>query len=106
MIQRKFNFSSATVHFQYTFRRWPSDKIGFGAGRFQVRNPIPLTIHHVWGLLHSKSYIVAKRPPVGVAWKFEGGCQLNCRPRHLTMVQNYEVSPKIALVLLQNGMLL
>ncbi|GBM45016.1 hypothetical protein AVEN_98869-1 [Araneus ventricosus] len=33
----------------------------------------------------------ACRFPVGVAWKFgEGGCQLRCRPRHLTEVQNYE----------------
>ncbi|GBM92883.1 hypothetical protein AVEN_205215-1 [Araneus ventricosus] len=30
-------------------------------------------------------------------------CQLRCRPRHLTAVQNDEVRPKIALVLLQNG---
>ncbi|GBM28137.1 hypothetical protein AVEN_224194-1 [Araneus ventricosus] len=35
-----------------------------------------------------------------------GGCQLRCRPRHLTEVQNYEVRPKIALVLLQNGTLI
>ncbi|GBO08150.1 hypothetical protein AVEN_18877-1 [Araneus ventricosus] len=27
----------------------------------------------VWCLLHDKSYVVAKRPPVGVAWKFEEG---------------------------------
>ncbi|GBO20905.1 hypothetical protein AVEN_193696-1 [Araneus ventricosus] len=32
-------------------------------------------------------------------------CQLRCRPRHLTVVQNYEVRPKIALVFLQNGTL-
>ncbi|GBN44597.1 hypothetical protein AVEN_190989-1 [Araneus ventricosus] len=28
---------------------------------------------HVWGLLHVKSYVVAKRLPVGVAWKFGKG---------------------------------
>ncbi|GBM32202.1 hypothetical protein AVEN_131594-1 [Araneus ventricosus] len=39
-------------------------------GGLQVRNPIPLKIRRVWGLLHAKSYVVAKRPPVGVAWKF------------------------------------
>ncbi|GBN29884.1 hypothetical protein AVEN_178989-1 [Araneus ventricosus] len=33
----------------------------------------------------------------------ERGCQLRCRPRHLTEIQNDEVRPKIALVLLQNG---
>ncbi|GBM97121.1 hypothetical protein AVEN_30394-1 [Araneus ventricosus] len=42
----------------------------FGAGGFQVRDPIPLKFRHVWGLLHAKSYVVVKRPPVGVAWKF------------------------------------
>ncbi|GBM29959.1 hypothetical protein AVEN_167437-1 [Araneus ventricosus] len=36
----------------------------------------------------------------------ERGCQLRCYPRHLTTVQNYEVRPKIALVLLQNGTLI
>ncbi|GBM47865.1 hypothetical protein AVEN_91848-1 [Araneus ventricosus] len=41
--------------------------------RFQARNPIPLKIRRVWGLLHAKSYVVAKRPPVGVAWKFGEG---------------------------------
>ncbi|GBM32620.1 hypothetical protein AVEN_8459-1 [Araneus ventricosus] len=34
--------------------------------RFQVQNPIPLKIRRVWGLLHVKSYVVAKRSPVGV----------------------------------------
>ncbi|GBM70314.1 hypothetical protein AVEN_102652-1 [Araneus ventricosus] len=41
--------------------------------RSQVRNPIPLKIRRVWGLLHAKSYVVDKRPPVGVARKFEEG---------------------------------
>ncbi|GBM57799.1 hypothetical protein AVEN_262570-1 [Araneus ventricosus] len=35
-----------------------------------VRNPIPLIIRRAWGLFHAKSYVVAKRPPVGVARKF------------------------------------
>ncbi|GBN22603.1 hypothetical protein AVEN_243271-1 [Araneus ventricosus] len=35
----------------------------------------------------------------------EWGCQLRCRPRHLTAVQNDEISPHVALVLLQNGAL-
>ncbi|GBN08687.1 hypothetical protein AVEN_203079-1, partial [Araneus ventricosus] len=51
---------------------------------------MPLKTRRAWGLLHAKSYAVAKRPPVGVAWKFGEGCQLRCRPRHLTVVQNYE----------------
>ncbi|GBM34125.1 hypothetical protein AVEN_155131-1, partial [Araneus ventricosus] len=32
-----------------------------------------LKIRRVWGLLHAKSYVVAKRPPVGVARKFGEG---------------------------------
>ncbi|GBO38530.1 hypothetical protein AVEN_128745-1 [Araneus ventricosus] len=34
------------------------------------------------------------------------GCQLRRRPRHLTMVQNYDARPKVALVLLQNETLI
>ncbi|GBM82901.1 hypothetical protein AVEN_230468-1 [Araneus ventricosus] len=56
------------------------------------------------GLLHAKSYVEAKRLPVGVAWKLGEGCQRRCR--HLTVVQNYEVRPKIALVLFKNGTLI
>ncbi|GBM78922.1 hypothetical protein AVEN_62280-1, partial [Araneus ventricosus] len=44
-----------------------------GEEGLQVRNPIPLTIRRVWGLLHAKSCVVAKRPPVGVAWKLGEG---------------------------------
>ncbi|GBO08372.1 hypothetical protein AVEN_55128-1 [Araneus ventricosus] len=35
-----------------------------------------------------------------------GGCQLGCRPRHLTGIQDCEVRPKIALVLLGNAALI
>ncbi|GBL74494.1 hypothetical protein AVEN_188871-1 [Araneus ventricosus] len=42
-------------------------------GGLKVRNPIPPKIRRVWGLLHAKPYIVAKRPPVGVARKFGEG---------------------------------
>ncbi|GBN40733.1 hypothetical protein AVEN_125519-1 [Araneus ventricosus] len=80
--------------------------LDFGVGRFQVRNLIPPKIRHVWGLLHTKSYAVAKRPLVSVVRKIEKGCQLRRRPRHLTAVQNDEVRSKIALVLLQNGALM
>ncbi|GFS73853.1 hypothetical protein TNCV_1458781 [Trichonephila clavipes] len=35
---------------------------------------------------------ITKRPPVGVVWKLrKGWCQLRFHPRHLTVVQNYEV---------------
>ncbi|GBL83992.1 hypothetical protein AVEN_23495-1 [Araneus ventricosus] len=54
--------------------RWPSGKVSaLGTAGFQVRNPIPLKIRRVWGLLHVKSYVVVKRPPVGVAWNFGEG---------------------------------
>ncbi|GBO21396.1 hypothetical protein AVEN_245500-1, partial [Araneus ventricosus] len=41
-----------------------------GAGGFQVRNPIPLEIRREWGLLHTKSYVVAKRSPASVVQKY------------------------------------
>ncbi|GBL61887.1 hypothetical protein AVEN_72085-1 [Araneus ventricosus] len=50
-------------------------------------------IRRVLGLLHAKSYIGLKRLPVSVVRK----CQLRCRPRHLTVVQNYEVNPQNSL---------
>ncbi|GBM18459.1 hypothetical protein AVEN_66819-1 [Araneus ventricosus] len=51
--------------------RWPSGKVSTSGP--EGRNPIPLKIRRVWGLLHVKSYVVVKRPPVGVAWKFGEG---------------------------------
>ncbi|GBN63188.1 hypothetical protein AVEN_12976-1 [Araneus ventricosus] len=61
----------------YTIPRpqWPSDKVstsGPEGRRFETS--IPLKIRRVWGLLHPKSYVVAKRPPVSVARKFGEGC--------------------------------
>ncbi|GBL82701.1 hypothetical protein AVEN_263761-1 [Araneus ventricosus] len=50
----------------------------------------------------AKSYVVAKRPPADVVWKLAE----RCHPRHLTYVQNYKACPKIALLLLLNGMLI
>ncbi|GBM42452.1 hypothetical protein AVEN_139887-1 [Araneus ventricosus] len=55
-------------------------------------------------MLHHMHWV--KRPPIGVAWKFGEGCELRCRPRHLTVVQNYEVREKIALVLPFRGTLI
>ncbi|GBN11394.1 hypothetical protein AVEN_275488-1 [Araneus ventricosus] len=49
--------------------RWPSVKVS------QVRNPNPLNIRRVYPSC------------------LERRCQLRCRPRHLTAVQNYEVRP-------------
>ncbi|GBL83904.1 hypothetical protein AVEN_100806-1 [Araneus ventricosus] len=47
---------------------WPG--LGFKAGRFQVRNSIPLKIRRVWDLLHVESYVVTKRHPAGEVQKF------------------------------------
>ncbi|GBN94595.1 hypothetical protein AVEN_271156-1 [Araneus ventricosus] len=64
-------FFSITVHEYLPNRQGavlaPSSGVYCGnkSGGSQVRNPIPLKIRRAWGLLHSKSYIVAKRPPVG-----------------------------------------
>ncbi|GBN09896.1 hypothetical protein AVEN_257464-1 [Araneus ventricosus] len=38
-----------------------------------ARSPIPPKIRRVWGPLHAKPHAVAKRPPVGEAWKFGDG---------------------------------
>ncbi|GBM49616.1 hypothetical protein AVEN_248995-1 [Araneus ventricosus] len=40
--------------------------------RAQARNPIPLMIRRVLGLLHAKSCVGAKPPPAGVVRKFRG----------------------------------
>ncbi|GBM70907.1 hypothetical protein AVEN_238066-1 [Araneus ventricosus] len=46
---------------------WPSGNVSASAGRFQARNPTPLKIRCVWGLLDAKSYIVDKAFPTGVS---------------------------------------
>ncbi|GBN69088.1 hypothetical protein AVEN_14428-1 [Araneus ventricosus] len=51
---------------------WHSGKVSGPRGS-QVGNPIPLKIRYVWGLLHAKSYVVAKHPTVGVVRKFGEG---------------------------------
>ncbi|GBM56675.1 hypothetical protein AVEN_154225-1 [Araneus ventricosus] len=56
---------------KYVRPRWPSGK-ALTSGP-EGRNTIPLKIRRVWGLLHAKSYVVVKRPPVGVARKFGEG---------------------------------
>ncbi|GBL72076.1 hypothetical protein AVEN_115088-1 [Araneus ventricosus] len=79
--------------------RWSSDNITFST-EFHT---IPLKIRRVWGLLHSKLYVVAKRPPVGVARKVEEVVPAQYHPRHLSAVQNNEVRPKIALFCFKSG---
>ncbi|GBM53120.1 hypothetical protein AVEN_130773-1 [Araneus ventricosus] len=66
-------FNAAIQHI-VCLLRCPSGKVSaLGPEGFHVRNPVPLKIRRVWGLLHVKSYVVVKRPPVGVAWKFGEG---------------------------------
>ncbi|GBL83592.1 hypothetical protein AVEN_196420-1 [Araneus ventricosus] len=75
--------------------------------KFRIQNPIPLKSRRVLGLLHTKLSIrgqTTSRWCGAVVWR--GGCKFRCRPRHLTVVQNYEVRSKIALVLLKNGTLI
>ncbi|GBM53665.1 hypothetical protein AVEN_51506-1 [Araneus ventricosus] len=43
------------------------------AGGFKVRNPIPLKIRRVLGLLHAKSYVRGQTSFVGVVRKFGEG---------------------------------
>ncbi|GFT73549.1 hypothetical protein TNCV_4021511 [Trichonephila clavipes] len=55
-------------------------------------NLVPLKIRRVGGVMHVKPVENLNRRLVGVVWKLGGCvCQLRCRPRHLTMVQNYDV---------------
>ncbi|GBM47105.1 hypothetical protein AVEN_24237-1 [Araneus ventricosus] len=54
-------------------------------------------------------YIIRKGSNVQpLLWfgNLERGCHLRCRPHDLTAVQYEEVHPKMALVLLQNGVLI
>ncbi|GBL80362.1 hypothetical protein AVEN_92272-1 [Araneus ventricosus] len=53
----------------------------------------------------SSSGPTGKCPADGMARMFGEGYQLRCRPRHQSAVENYEVRPKMVLVLLQNGTL-
>ncbi|GBM83336.1 hypothetical protein AVEN_101099-1 [Araneus ventricosus] len=87
--------------------RRPSGKVSaLGPEGSMVRNPIPLKIRRVWGLLHAKSYAVAKRPPVGVVRKFGDGVRAHVLSSSSDRGSKLRVRPKIALVLLQNGTLI
>ncbi|GBO26712.1 hypothetical protein AVEN_148800-1 [Araneus ventricosus] len=74
--------------------------------RVQARNPILLKIRYVWGLLHVKSYAVTKGPPAGVVKTFGEGMPAQVSLASSNCGSNYEVHPKVALVLLQNGTLI
>ncbi|GBN48298.1 hypothetical protein AVEN_9112-1 [Araneus ventricosus] len=74
---------------------------GFRDRGFQVRNPIPSKNRRVigCGACQISRGQMPSRWCVAAVWR--GGCRIRCRPRYLTTVQNYEVRPKIVLVLLQ-----
>ncbi|GBM44461.1 hypothetical protein AVEN_184676-1 [Araneus ventricosus] len=57
---RILKINEATIPVQY--RRRSKFVRGLGADGFQVRNPIPLKIRHVWGLLLAKSYVGSHKP--------------------------------------------
>ncbi|GBL92163.1 hypothetical protein AVEN_91509-1 [Araneus ventricosus] len=50
-----------------------SSSICFGDGGLQARNPIPLKIRCILGVLSAKSLVGAKRHPIGGVWKFGEG---------------------------------
>ncbi|GBO23556.1 hypothetical protein AVEN_188867-1 [Araneus ventricosus] len=81
--------------------RWPSGKV---LGR---RVPGSRSDSVVYGACCTLTH--TQWPNVlPLVWRgsLERGCQLRRRPRHLTVVQNYEERPKIALVLPENRTLI
>ncbi|GBN16284.1 hypothetical protein AVEN_86382-1 [Araneus ventricosus] len=87
-------------------RRWHSGKgLGF-AGGLRARNPIPLKIRRVWGLMQDKSYVVAKRPPVSVAWKFVDRSASSVSSSASDRGSKLRSPSKIVFVLLQKGTLI
>ncbi|GBN61375.1 hypothetical protein AVEN_37294-1 [Araneus ventricosus] len=64
----------------YTRLRWPSGKVSvLGSEGFQVRNPIPLKLRRLLGLLHAKSYVggqTSSRWCGAEVWRW--ACQLRC----------------------------
>nr|GBM30371.1 hypothetical protein AVEN_269452-1 [Araneus ventricosus] len=72
--------------------RWPSGKVPAlepEGSKPDSTEDLSCTLNQTQGV---------KRPPAGVVRKFGEGCQLRCRL--YTVIQNYEVRPKIALMLL------
>ncbi|GBM76444.1 hypothetical protein AVEN_31133-1 [Araneus ventricosus] len=80
---------------------------GFQAGWLQARKPNPLKVSRVCGSEKDKSGVYELNDlPLVWCGCLAKGCQLRCRPCHLTAVQNFEVSPQIAVVSLENGKLI
>ncbi|GBO15291.1 hypothetical protein AVEN_162315-1 [Araneus ventricosus] len=78
--------------------RWPSDKVSpLGPDLVSQK------IRRLLGLLYVKPRVQTSSRWYGVEVS-KRCCKLRCRPRHHTMVQNYDVRPN--LVLLQDGTLI
>ncbi|GBM05231.1 hypothetical protein AVEN_157664-1 [Araneus ventricosus] len=100
------SISGGRLHCLHLSHRWPCGKVSASSPegssletRFHRRSAVLVS------LLQVKSGMVSQTSSLwygGEAWR----CQIRCRPRDLTMIQNDEARPKIALVLLQNGTLL
>ncbi|GBM56330.1 hypothetical protein AVEN_60312-1 [Araneus ventricosus] len=75
--------------------RWPSGNVSAsGPESSQARNPIPLKIRRVCRPVARQ--IIRSRPNVlPLIWSggVVTGCQLRCRPRHLTTAQDDKVRP-------------
>ncbi|GBO23496.1 hypothetical protein AVEN_80336-1 [Araneus ventricosus] len=72
----------------------------------KVRNPIPLKIRRVWDLLHVKLYVMANVLTLVCCGSLERRMSSQMSSSSSDRGSNYEVRPKIALVLLQNGTLI
>ncbi|GBM14197.1 hypothetical protein AVEN_61010-1 [Araneus ventricosus] len=85
--------------------RWPSDTVSaLRPEGLRFENPIPMKTRHVCEPVASQIVAKgAKRLPPERCGILKRGCQLRCHPSHLTAFQNYDVRPKIAILLLQNG---
>ncbi|GBL96307.1 hypothetical protein AVEN_238676-1 [Araneus ventricosus] len=75
--------------------------IGFGTRVFYVRNSHPLKIRCLKE--PAELHVEDQTCSLCCGVSLEKECRLRSFPRHLTTVQNYEVDPKIALALFQNG---
>ncbi|GBM29887.1 hypothetical protein AVEN_246451-1 [Araneus ventricosus] len=96
--EAKFLFVFITFFLLVLGQLCPSGKSRLWAGGLQVRNLIPLKIRRVWGLLHAKSYVVAERPPAGVAWKLGEGvpAQVSSSDRGSKLRGPSQNSPRVA----------
>ncbi|GBM78439.1 hypothetical protein AVEN_96774-1 [Araneus ventricosus] len=90
-----------------TRQRWPSRKVsslGQKGSMFETRFHRRSAVYGACCTLIIRSGQTSSRWCGVEVWR--GDASSGCRPRHLTVVQNCEIRPKIALVLLQNETLI